>query len=54
MKKGPTLYASMAGSPVPKLFWARPKSEFGEHLSTQASNSVWKKGLYGWILAASC
>jgi len=25
----------------PKLFWARPKSEFGEHLATQTSNNVW-------------
>jgi len=28
---------------IPKLFWARPKSDFGEHLVTQASNKVWKK-----------
>jgi len=28
---------------VPKLFWARPKSECVEHFATQASNSVWKK-----------
>ena len=27
---------------VLKLFWARPKSEFGEHLATQASNNAWK------------
>jgi len=27
---------------LPKLFWARPKSEFGEHLATQISNNVWK------------
>jgi len=27
---------------IPKLFWARPRSEFGEHLVTQASNKVWK------------
>jgi len=27
---------------VPKHFWAQPKSEFGEHLTTQVSNSVWK------------
>jgi len=26
-----------------KLFWARPKSEFDEHLATQASTNVWKK-----------
>jgi len=25
-----------------KLFWGRRKSEFGEHLATQASNNVWK------------
>jgi len=29
MKKDPTPYASMAGWPVPKRFWASPKSEFG-------------------------
>jgi len=28
---------------VPTLFWARPKSEFGEYLATQASNNVMKK-----------
>jgi len=28
---------------VPKLFWARPKSELGEHLVTQASKNVMKK-----------
>jgi len=28
---------------VPKRFWARPKSEFGDHLVTHASNNVWKK-----------
>jgi len=27
---------------VRKLFWAWPKSEFGEHLVTHASNNVWK------------
>jgi len=27
---------------VPKLYWARLKSEFVEHLVTQASNNVWK------------
>ena len=27
---------------VPKLFWAWPKSEFGEYLVTQASNNIWK------------
>jgi len=27
----------------PKLFRARHKSEFGEHLATQASKNVWKK-----------
>ena len=53
-KKDPTSYASMDRSAVLKLFFERPKSVFGEHLSTQASNNVWKKWLYGWILAASC
>jgi len=28
------------GAAVTKLFWARPKSEFGEHLVTHASNST--------------
>jgi len=28
---------------VPRLFWARPKFEFGEHVATQASNNVWEK-----------
>jgi len=28
---------------VPKHFWARPKSEFGEHFATQPPNNVWKK-----------
>jgi len=32
----------MAWLAVTKLFWARDKSEFGEHLATQASNKVWK------------
>ena len=32
---------------VPKLFWALPKSEFSEHLATQASNNPWKK--YCWV-----
>jgi len=31
---------------VPKLFWARHKSEFGEHLATQTSNNIWKKYCY--------
>jgi len=31
---------------VPKLFWSRPKSEFCEHLATQASNNVRKKYCY--------
>jgi len=37
-----TAYATMTRSAVPKLFWARPKTEFGEHLATQASNNVRK------------
>jgi len=38
-----------------KLFWARPKSEFGEHLATLVSTNVWKKyWKCGWFLAASC
>jgi len=40
---------------ITKLFWAQPKSEFGEHLATQASNIVlknyWK---CGWFLVGSC
>jgi len=28
---------------VPKHFWARPKSEFGEHFASQPPNNVWKK-----------
>ena len=32
----------MARSAVPKLFWVRPKTEFGEHFVTQASNNVRK------------
>ena len=47
-------YAGMARSAVLKRFWTRPKSEFGEQIPTQASNNVWKNGLSGWILAASC
>jgi len=27
---------------IPKPFWTRPKSEFGEHLATQVSYSVLK------------
>jgi len=34
-----TPLATMVTSAVPKLFWARPKTEFGEHLATQASNN---------------
>jgi len=38
-----------------KFFWARPNSEFGEHLATQASTNVWKKyWKCGWLLPASC
>jgi len=36
-RKTSTAYVRMARSALPKLFWARPKSEFGEH----ASNNVW-------------
>jgi len=36
---------------LPKLFWARPKSEFSEHLVTHTSNNVWKKyWKCGWFL----
>jgi len=28
---------------IPKLFGTRRKSEFGEHLATQASNILWQK-----------
>jgi len=38
-----------------KRFGERPKSEFDEHLATQASTNVWKKyWKCGWFLAASC
>jgi len=32
----------MARSAVPKYFWARPQSEFGEQLVIQALNNVRK------------
>jgi len=39
---------------IPKLFGARRKSEFDEHLATHASNILWQKyWLCGWFLAAS-
>jgi len=28
---------------ISKLFWARHKSEFGEHQVTHVSNNVWRK-----------
>jgi len=31
--KTSTSNARMSKSTVPKLFWARPKSQFGEHLA---------------------
>ena len=34
VKKISTTYARMARSSDPKLFWVRPKSEFGKHLET--------------------
>jgi len=44
----------MARSAVPTLFWARPKSKFGENLATQASKNVWKKyWLYGLLSSFS-
>jgi len=33
IKKASTAYAKMSRVPVPKLFWAFPKPEFGEHAS---------------------
>jgi len=42
--KNSTSYARIARSAVPRLFWALPKSEFGELASTtQASNNLWKR-----------
>ena len=35
-----TTYARMARSAVTELFWAGPKSKFGERLATQASNNI--------------
>jgi len=32
-----TAYAKMARAAVPKLFWALPKPEFGEHASNNDS-----------------
>jgi len=32
----------MARSAVPKYFWARPQSKFGEYLATQALHNVRK------------
>jgi len=37
------LLTKLVTSAVPKPFCAPPKSEFGEHLVTQASNSVFQK-----------
>jgi len=34
------VYPHFCVSAVPKRFWGRPKSEFGEPLMTQASNRV--------------
>jgi len=34
-KNTSTAYAKMARPVVPKIFWARPKSNFGEHLGTK-------------------
>jgi len=42
LKKTSTVYDRMARSVVSKLFWARPKFEVGEHLTTQASNNAWQ------------
>jgi len=40
---------------LPLVFWARPKSEFGEHLPIQAWNTISKKyWVCWWFLAASC
>jgi len=32
----------MARLAVTKLFWARHKSKFGDHLASQTSNNIWK------------
>jgi len=37
---------------VPKLFWTRPKCEFGEHLAIRASNNVWKNTVM-WMIFGS-
>jgi len=37
----------MVGLTVTKLFLARHKLEFREHLASQASNNAWKTWLYG-------
>jgi len=40
---------------LPKLFWARPKSEFGERPATLASNNARKNtDCVDGFLAASC
>jgi len=46
-----TAYATMARSAVPKLFWARPKTEFGKHRAAQASKNVRKKRV-AWMMFA--
>jgi len=42
----------MARSAVPKLFWARLKSELGEHLANQASHNVLKI-MIAWMIFGS-
>jgi len=54
--KNLTGYARMARSAVPKLSWALPKTEFGEHASNNNPSlkqlvKKRKKWLYRWFLA---
>jgi len=53
LKKTLTVYSRLARLAVNKLCFARPKSEFDEHLATQVSNNVSQDWLYGWFLAVS-
>jgi len=56
LKKTSTAYVRMDRSAVPKLFWVRPKAEFGEHASNnnQSLKQRMKKMLVWVILAVSC
>jgi len=57
LKEVSTAYATMARSAVPKLFWALPKSEFGENAShnDRSLKHIMKKIMIELvILAVSC